>query len=329
MQMRRREVITLIGAVAVPGSILWTAAARAQEAAKLPRVGIILEGSRNRTIDGFVQGMHELGHAEGRDYLADWRFANGRYVRFPEFAQDFVRLKVDVIFAETAAAVEPVRQVTRAIPIVMGYSIDPVGSRLAASLARPGGNVTGMAGSREAAWPKQIELLKAALPDLSRAGILLNPESSDYPDLVTNIKAAADASGIVPFFADARDRASLETAFVTLMEERVEGVIVGDDGYFFAQYQQIAELARKHRLPSIYGERDYVEAGGLMSYGENLRESYRRAASFVDRIFKGAKPAELPIESVPRQLVINRKAAAILGITIPPDVYRLADEVIE
>jgi putative tryptophan/tyrosine transport system substrate-binding protein len=329
MQMRRREFITLIGSLVVAAPVLWTAVARAQGAAKLWRVGIILEGSRNREIEGFVQGMHELGHAEGRDYLAEWRFANGRYVRFPEFAQDFVRLKVDVIFVETAAAVEPVRQVTRSIPIVMGYSIDPLGSRLIANLARPGGNVTGMAGSREPTWPKQIELLKAALPGLSRTGILLNPESSDYPDLVMNIKAAADASGIVPLFADARDRASLESAFARMTEQQVEGVIVGDDGYFFAQHHQLAELALKHRLPSIYGERDYVQAGGLMSYGENLREAYRRAASFVDRIFKGAKAAELPIEQVPRQFVINHKTAAALGIVIPPDVYRLADEVIE
>src|SRR6516164_1640413 len=207
--MRRREFITLLGTLAVPGPVLWTAAVRAEVAAKLWRVGIILEGTRNRTIDGFSQGMHEFGHAEGKDYLADWRFANGRYTRFPDFAQDFVRLKADVIFVETAAAVEPVRQVTRAIPIVMGYSIDPVGSRLVASLARPGGNVTGMAGSREPAWPKQIELLRLAFPKLSRLGILLNPENSDYPELMMRFEAATNDAHAAPVFADARDPASL------------------------------------------------------------------------------------------------------------------------
>src|SRR5205085_2898125 len=215
-----------------------------------------------------------------RDYLADWRFANGRYTRFPDFAQDFVRLKADVIFVETAAAVEPIRQVTRAIPIVMGYSIDPVGSRLVASLTRPGGNVTGMAGSREPAWPKQIELLRAAFPKLSRLGILLNPESSDYPDLMMQIEAAANAAHVAPVFADARDPSSLDAAFARLAEERVEAVLISDDPYFSIQSGRLAELARKYRLPSISGQRDYVESGGLMSYGESLKESYRRAASF-------------------------------------------------
>jgi putative ABC transport system substrate-binding protein len=328
--MRRREFIALFGTMAVPGPVLWTAAVRAEVAAKLWRVGVILEGTRNRTIDGFSQGMHEFGHAEGKDYLADWRFANGRYTRFPDFAQDFVRLKADVIFVETAAAVEPVRQVTRAIPIVMGYSIDPVGSRLVASLTRPGGNVTGMAGSREPAWPKQIELLRVVFPKLSRLGILLNPENSDYPDLMMQIETAANDAHAGPVFADGRDPASLDIAFARFAEEeRVEAVLISDDPYFSTQSARLAELARRHRLPSISGQRDYVEAGGLMSYGESLKEAYRRAASFVDRIFKGAKAAELPIEQAPRQFLINRKTAAALNIVIPPDVYRLADEVIE
>ena len=327
--MRRREFIALLGTMAVPWPVLGTAAVRAEVAAKLWRVGIILEGTRNRTIDGFSQGMHEFGHAEGKDYLADWRFANGRYTRFPDFAQDFVRLKADVILVETAAAVEPVRQVTRAIPIVMGYSIDPVGSRLVASLTRPGGNVTGMAGSREPAWPKQVDLLRAAFPKLSRLGILLNPENSDYPELMMRFEAATNDAHAAPVFADARDPASLDAAFARFAEERVEVVLISDDPYFSTQSARLAELARRHRLPAISGQRDYVEAGGLMSYGESLRESYRRAASFVDRIFKGAKAAELPIEQAPRQFVINRSTAATLGIVIPPDVYALADEVIE
>src|SRR6516164_4860129 len=327
--MRRREFIALFGTTAVLRPVPWTAAVRAEVAAKLWRVGIILEGTRNRTIDGFSQGMHEFGHAEGKDYLADWRFANGRYTRFPDFAQDFVRLKADVIFVDTAAAVEPVRQVTRAIPIVMGYSIDPVGSRLVASLARPGGNVTGMAGSREPAWPKQIELLRLAFPKLSRLGILLNPENSDYPDLIMRIESAANAAHAKPVFADARDPASLEAAFARFAEERAEAVLVSDDPFFSTQSARFAELARKNRLPTISGQRDYVEAGGLMSYGESLKESYRRAASFVDRILKGAKAAELPIEQAPRQFVINRTTAAALHIVIAPDVYGLADEVIE
>jgi ABC-type uncharacterized transport system substrate-binding protein len=327
--MRRREVIALLGSMAVPSSVLWTAATRGEPGAKLWRVGIMLEGLRTPTIDGFAQGMHEFGHAEGRDYVADWRFANGRYVRFPEFAQDFVRLKADVIFVETSAAVEPVRQVTRSIPIVMGYSIDPVGNRLVASLTRPGGNVTGMAGSSAPTWPKQIELLKVVLPKLARLGILLNPESSDYPDLMMEIEAAAKTAGIAPVIAEAHDPANLANAFDTFVEQKAGAVVLIDDTYFSSQPARLADLALKHRLPSISSQRDYVEAGGLISYGESLRESYRRAASFVDRIFKGAKAAELPIEQVPRQFVLNRKTAAALGLMIPPDIYRLADEVID
>jgi putative ABC transport system substrate-binding protein len=211
----------------------------------------------------------------------------------------------------------------------MGYSIDPVGSRLVASLTRPGGNVTGMAGSREPAWPKQIELLRAAFPKLSRLGILLNPENSDYPDLMMQIEVAANDAHAEPVFTDGRDPASLDIAFARFAEERVDAVLISDDPYFSTQSGRLAELARRHRLPSISGQRDYVEAGGLMSQGESLKEAYRRAASFVDRIFKGAKAAELPIEQAPRQFLINRKTAAALDIVIPPDVYRLADEVIE
>jgi putative ABC transport system substrate-binding protein len=184
--MRRRELITILGGAAT-SSVLGTPAARTQEPAKLWRVGILLGGSRTPPIDGFLQGMHELGYVAGRDYVADWRAADGRFARFPVFAQDFVRLKADVILLETAAAVDATGDAT--IPIVMGYSIDPVGSRPVASLARPGGNVTGLAGSTEDTSPKQLELLKAVVPNLSRVGVLLNPESSDYSEVQTKMQA--------------------------------------------------------------------------------------------------------------------------------------------
>jgi putative ABC transport system substrate-binding protein len=326
--MRRREFITLIGG-AVASSMLGTRAARAQEPARLRRVGIILGGSRTPPIDGFLQGMGELGYVAGRDYVAEWRFADGRYTRFPDFAQDFVRLKVDAIFLGTAAAVEGVRQVTNTIPIVMGYSIDPVRNRLIASLTRPGANITGMAGSTEDSSPKQLALLQAVVPSLARVGVLLNPESSDYSDVSTKLQAAAARAMLALVRVDARNPQGIDRAFTDFAGERVEAVLVTDDAHFFAQQERVAALALKHRLPSIYPERDYVRAGGLMSYGESLKEGYRRAASFVDRIFKGAKAAELPIEPVPRQWVINRKTAAVLGLTIPPEVYAAADEVID
>jgi putative ABC transport system substrate-binding protein len=326
--MRRREFVTLLGGAAT-SSVLWTLAARTQEPAKLRRVGIILGGSRTPPIDGFLQGMRELGYVAGRDYVADWRLAGGRYARFSEFGQDFVRLKADVIFLETAAAVDAVRQVTRTIPIVMGYSIDPVGNRLVASLTRPGANVTGMAGSTEDTSPKQLELLKAVVPNLLRVGVLLNPESSDYSDVQRKMQAAAESAGLALVWVDARNPQGIDRAFTVFAGQRVEAVVITDDRYFFTQQEKLAGHALKHRLPSIYPQRDYVQVGGLMSYGESLKEFYRRAASFVDRIFKGAKPSELPIEQVARQLVINRKTTVALGMTIPPDVYAFADEVIE
>jgi putative ABC transport system substrate-binding protein len=323
--MRRREFITLLGGAAT-SSVLGTPAARTQEPAKLWRVGIILGGSRTPPIDGFLQGMHELGYVAGRDYVADWRAADGRFARFPVFAQDFVRLKADVILLETAAAVDAVRQVTRTIPIVMGYSIDPVGSRLVASLARPGGNVTGLAGSTEDTSPKQLELLKAVVPNLSRVGVLLNPESSDYSEVQTKMQVAAEKAGLALVWVDARNPQGIDRAYMVFAGQRVEAVVITDDRYFFTQQDKLAGHAQRLRLPSIYPQRDYVEAGGLMSYGESLKEFYRRAASFVDRIFKGARPGELPIEQVASQVVINRKTAAALGMAIP-DAF--ADEVIQ
>jgi putative ABC transport system substrate-binding protein len=309
--------------------MLAASAARAQQQAKIWRVGIILAGTRTLAIEGFVQGMRELGYQAGRDYHAEWRFADGRYARFPVFAEDFVRLQVDVIFVETAAAVDLVRQVTRTIPIVMGYSIDPVGGGLVTSLRRPGGNVTGLAGSKESTLPKQFELMKAVVPNLARAGLLLNPEISEYTGVLAEARDLARMAGAALISADAHNPDSLAEAFAQFNGQGVEALIVIDDAYFLNQRDELAGLALKHRLPSIFPKRDFVQAGGLMAYGENLTEFYRRAASFVDRILKGAKAGELPIEQAPPQLAINRKTAQTLGVTVPAQVYALANEVIE
>jgi putative tryptophan/tyrosine transport system substrate-binding protein len=329
MPMQRREFLTHLGCAAASTSLLAASTARAQEQTKVWRVGIILAGTRTLAIEGFVQGMRELGYQAGRDYHAEWRFADGRYARFPVFAQDFVRLKVDVIFVETAAAVDLVRQVTRTIPIVMGYSIDPVGSSLVTSLTRPGGNVTGMAGTKESALPKHFELLNAVVPDLARVGLLLNPEISDYSSVLADAGSLAKKAGVALISADAHNSDSLAEAFAQFSRQGVEALIVVDDAYFLNQRDELAGLALKHRLPSIFPKRDFVQAGGLMAYGENLTEFHRRAAAFVDRILKGAKAGELPIEQAPRQLAINRKTARALGVTIPTQVSALANEVID
>jgi ABC-type uncharacterized transport system substrate-binding protein len=332
--MQRREFLTLFACAAATVPVLAGSAARAQQPAKPQpakpwRVGIILAGIRTPAIDGFVQGMRELGYQAGRDYHADWRFADGRYARFPTFAQDFVRLQVDVILVETSAPVDLVRQVTRTIPIVMGYSVDPVGSGLVTNLTRPGANVTGMTSSMEPTLPRQFALLQAAVPNLSQVALLLNPEISDYAGMLATAEGVTQKAGMTLISADARNPDGIAEAFAQFARRGAQGVVIIDDLYFLSRREELAGLALRHRLPSIFARRDFVQAGGLMGYGENLTEFYRRAASFVDRIFKGAKPAELSIEQAPPQLAINRRTAQALGVTIPPQVYALANEVIE
>jgi putative tryptophan/tyrosine transport system substrate-binding protein len=332
--MQRREFLTHLGCAAastslLAGSLLASSAVRAQERSKVWRVGIILAGTRTLAIEGFVQGMRDFGYQAGRDYHAEWRFADGRYARFPAFAEDFVKLQVDVILVETSAAVDLVRQVTRTIPIVMGYSIDPVGAGLITSLARPGGNVTGMVGSKESTLPKQFELMKLVVPNLARVGLLLNPAISDYTSALADAGNLAQKAGMALISADAHNPDSLMEAFAQFDDQRVEALIVIDDTYFLNQRDELAGLALKHRVPSIFPKRDFVQAGGLMAYGENLTEFYRRSASFVDRILKGAKAGELPVEQAPPQLAINRKTARALGVTIPTQINALVNEVIE
>src|SRR5215470_6264154 len=242
--MQRREFLTLLRCAAAAGSGMAVSAARAQQAnlqqAKPWRVGIILAGIRTPTIEGFLQGMRELGYRAGGNYVAEWRFADGRYARFPIFAEDFVRLQVDVILVETSAAVDLVRQVTRTIPIVMGYSVDPVGSGLVTSLTRPGGNVTGMASSMEPTLPKQFELLQAAMPGLSRVALLLNPEISDYTAVLTSAEDNARKAGLSLVAADAHNLDSIAAAFAQFNDRGAQAVIVIDDAYFLSRREELA-----------------------------------------------------------------------------------------
>ncbi|MEA2906807.1 MAG: hypothetical protein QOI12_4194 [Alphaproteobacteria bacterium] len=275
-------------------------------------------------------GMRELGYVSGTNLVIDWRFADGRYVRIPGFVEEFARLKVDVIFLGSPATVNPVREATRTIPIVMGYSSDPVGNGFVASLERPGGNVTGLANPSANISARQLDILKLAVPGLSRVALLQNPDSSLYAHVLATTRSAAQKAGLEVVATDARDLEDIEGALAALRGDRVGGVMVAADEYFLRYHRQIAELMLTHRLPSIFQERDYVDAGGLLSYGESLKEFYRRAASFVDRIFMGAKPADLPIEQPTRlHLVINRKTANALGMTIPAQLYSIADDVIQ
>jgi putative tryptophan/tyrosine transport system substrate-binding protein len=328
--MRRREFISSLGGGLLSGAAAaWPLAARAQQPAKVRRIGIVVEGMRSAAYDGFLQGMDELGYVAGKDYLIEWRFADGRYLRILELVGDFAKLNVDVIFLGSPAMVYPVRQATRTIPIVMGYSVDPVGSGFVSNLSHPGGNITGLASSGEDTSAKQLELLTAVVPNLSRVGLLQNPENSSYSSILKSMQAAAQKTGLDLVPVDARVPQDIDGAFQVLARERVGALQVSADRFFLTQPQQLADLALKYRLPSIFAERAFVEAGGLMSLGENLKDFYRRAAGFVDKIFKGARPGDLPIEQLSLfDLVINRKTARELGVALPPRTDISAYEVI-
>lgn len=326
---RRTVMAMLIGAA----TATWPVPARAQRSDKIWRVGFITGGSPAGSADilaGFPQGMRELGYTEGKDFVIEWRYAEGKYERFARFATELVGLGVDVIVLGTPTAVRPVQQVSRTVPIVMGYSTDPVGNGLVASLAHPGGQVTGLAGSSDDSSPKQIELLSSVVPNLSRLGVLQNPLNPNSPPNLRATRAAAQQAGMTVVVADATKADEIEAALNTFAREHVQAIKVTSDALFMISRNQITTLALNNQLPSIYGQKEYAEAGGLMSYGESLRDFFRRAATYVHKIFKGARPGDLPIEEPTRfHLVINRKTADALKLTIPPQLYIFADEVIE
>ena len=338
--MRRREFIGLLGGSAAARWVIWPRAARAQAPgaqapaapapAKIWRIGIVVEGMRSPAYDGFLQGMGELGYVAGKNYTIEWRFADGRFLRILQVVEDFTKLNIDLIFVGSPAMVYPVRQGTHTIPIVMGYSVDPVGNGFVPSLSHPGGNITGLASTGDDGSAKQLELLAAVVPNLSRVGLLQNPENSGAASILKSTQAAAQMAGLELVPVDASVPQDLDQAFQALTRERVGALKVSSDRFFLTQQPQLAELARKYRLPAIFAERGYVEAGGLMSLDESLKDFYRRAAAFVDKIFKGAKPGDLPIEQLSLfDLTINRKTAQELGVPLPPRTGVAAYDVID
>jgi putative tryptophan/tyrosine transport system substrate-binding protein len=324
--MRRRDLIMCLASAAAAAPL----PTHAQVPAKIRRVGLMVEGMRSAAYDGFLQGMSELGYMAGRDYLIEWRFADGRYLRILDLVSELTQLNIDVIFVGSPAIVYPVRQATRTIPIVMGYSIDPVGSGFVSSLEHPGGNITGLASAEDTRAGKQMQLLASLVPQLTRVALLQNPEGPNAASIVKHTQAAAQRVGTELVPLDASVPQDIEDAFRRISDERIQAMVVASDRFFLSGRQRLADLALEHRLPSIFPERDYVAAGGLMSLDESLKEFYRRAASFVDRIFKGARPADLPIEQPALfELAINRKTAAALGVAIPPPEGFVAYQVIE
>jgi putative ABC transport system substrate-binding protein len=298
---------------------------------KVWRIGFLASGSSSTpNLDGFRQGMQELGLVEGRNYVIQGRFAEGRYDRLQGLASELVRANVDVIVAGTTPSVQAARQASASIPVVMVAVPDPVGEGFATSLSRPGGNITGLSNIGTEVSSKHVELLQAVLPRLSRVAVLINPLNPSDALILEQVQGVAYGRGMKVTPVEASTATQIEAGLAAMARDRVEGLIVAADSYIDAQRDQIAKLALKARLPVISSARELTEAGGLMSYGQDLAGHYRRAATYVDKIMKGAKPGSLPIEQpTVLQLVINQRSARALGLVLPRELLLRADKVIE
>jgi putative tryptophan/tyrosine transport system substrate-binding protein len=328
--MDRRTFISSVAS----GVVALQLGAFAQQG-KVWRIGFFYFGSRQSALDTgrynvFVQGMRELGYVEGKNLIIEARFGDGKVEQLPRLAAELLQSKVDVIVATGSPAYSALRNATTTIPIVVTVTFDPVVEGLAASLARPGGNFTGLSSMATDLGPKDLELLMAAVPQLSRVGVLMNPGNVAHPAQITRLMLAAQKVGVQVVVAEAGAVAEIEPGFAALTRERANAVIMFGDTFFVQQVQQIAQAALKHRVASIYLIHEYAKAGGLMSYGADTVDNFRRAATYVDKILKGAKPGELPFEQPARySLAINLKTAKALGLTIPQTLLLRADEVIQ
>ena len=320
---RRRFVLTsLAGTLAAP-----LAAEAQKQPGKIARIGL-LGDVPSFLNEEFRQGLRELGYVEGQNIVIEHRYPEWKYERLPGLAADLVRVKVDIIVAASPAATKAAKQATSTIPIIFTVSGDPVADGFAASLARPGGNITGLATTSPELVGKQLELLKGVAPRMSRVVVLQNPNT--HRDVLRQAEGAARALGIQLQILGARTPSEIEAAFATMSSHRTDGILVLRDAVFRAQRTQITALAAKNRLPAIYGLREEAEAGGLVAYGASVPKLYRRAATYVDKILKGANPGDLPIEQPTKfELVINLKTAKALGLTSPPSLLARADHVIE
>jgi putative ABC transport system substrate-binding protein len=301
-----------------------------QRQARLPRVGYLAGDVGREEAEAFRQGLEEHGYVEGRTVTVEWRGSEGRADRLAELAAELVRLPVDVLVASGTAAIRPLKDATSTIPIVMAMSPDPVEQGFVASLARPGGNVTGLTNAGRELFGKRLELLKAAVPSLARVGVLWNPDMADRDGDFQVVKDAARALGLELRSLEVRDPGALEAAFERASVERVDGLFVLNSPVLGNSAARVGELARRHRLPMMSSQRNLVAAGGLMTYGANRPALSHRAAGYVDRILKGANPAEMPVERPTTfDLVINLGSAQDLGLTIPPSVLQQATEIIQ
>jgi putative tryptophan/tyrosine transport system substrate-binding protein len=307
--------------------------AEAQQPKKVPRIGFLSAASPSTIsarIDAFRQGLRELGYLEGKNIFIEWRFAEGKLDRLPALATELVRLKVEVIVTAGPTNTRAVKEVTTTIPIVMAQDSNPVGSGHVASLARPGGNITGLSVLRPELTGKQVELLKEIVPRLSRLAVLGNSTNPGNAEALKETELAAGAFAVKFQYLDVLDSKDIETVFRAATKGRADALLVLQSAVLLSQRTQIADLAAKNRLPAIYAQAEYTEAGGLMYYGASVPEMFRRAATYVDKILKGAKPTDLPVEQpIKFEFIINLKAAKQIGLTIPPNVLSRADKVIK
>jgi putative ABC transport system substrate-binding protein len=328
MRMRLLGIALVLILLAAP------LAAEGQPAGKVYRIGYLASSSANaRFAEAFREGLRELGWVEGQNIVIESRFAEGKSERLPALAAELVRLKVDVLVGDSTPSSVAVKDATRTIPIVFAASADAVGSGLVASLARPGGNITGLSFLGPETVAKCLQLLKEAVPGITRVAVLShpgNPSEATRKIILKETEAAARALAVRLQFLEARGPDDFERAFSEMARARVGGLTVVTSIMFFSERKRLVELAAKSRLPAVYPWREPVDAGGLLAYGPNLPDLYRRAAGYVDRILKGAKPADMPVEQPTKfELVINLKAAKAIGLTIPQSVLVRADEVIE
>jgi putative tryptophan/tyrosine transport system substrate-binding protein len=325
--MRRREFITLLGS-----GVAWPLAARAQQPAKLPTIGFMGQTTRSAAGEwtaAFVQRLRELGWIDGRNVAIEYRWGEGRDERFAEIAAEFVRLKVDVIVTSGTPQVLAAKQATSVTPIVFATAGDPVGTGLVTSLARPGGNVTGLSNQMTDLAGKQLELLREVVPNLRRLAIIANVANPVVVVEIGEAQAAARMLGLEVVIPEIRRAEDIVPAFKAL-EGRAQALYVFPDALVITNRARIHTLAMGVRLPTMYASRDYVEAGGLMSYGANYPDLFRRAAEYVDKILRGAKPGDIPVEQPTKfELVINLTTAKALGIDVPSTLLARADEIIE
>src|SRR5215831_38530 len=326
--MGRKTIIVLLITLALASVDV----VEGQQPKKVPWIGFlsaVSPSTNSARVEAFRQGLRELGYVEGKNIVVEYRYAEGKQDRVRELADELARLKVDIVVSAGPTLTRAAKEATGTIPIVMAFDDDPVGSGFVASLARPGGNITGLSTLFPEMSGKQLELLKEIVPTLSRVAVIGNATQPGNPQALREINLTADALGVQVQYLEVRGPKDIETAFREASKEHADAVLVLSTTILYFNRRQVSELAVKSRLPTIYGRPEYVDEGGLVYYGPSYTDLYRRVAVYVDKILKGAKPADLPVEQPTKfEFIINLKAAKQIGLTIPPNVLVRADKVI-